>query len=84
MDTLKLLLFTAICSLMLTSCSASKNHEETVSTVEPQETTATDKVKDAADSVGDGAGDIIETQNGEMFSFRGADVDMKNKTITIK
>ena len=31
-----------------------------------------------------GAGDIIETQNGEMFSFRGADVDMKNKTITIK
>ena len=31
-----------------------------------------------------GAGDIIETHNGDMFSFRGADVDMKNKTITIK
>lgn len=31
-----------------------------------------------------GAGDIIENENGDMFSFRGADVDLKNKTVTIK
>lgn len=31
-----------------------------------------------------GAGDIIENENGDMFSFRGADVDFENKTVTIK
>ena len=31
-----------------------------------------------------GAGDIIETNDGNMFSFRGADVDFENKTITVK
>lgn len=31
-----------------------------------------------------GAGDIIETDNGNMYSFIGADVDFNNKTITVK
>lgn len=31
-----------------------------------------------------GAGDIIETENGDMFSFIGATVDFENKTIIVK
>lgn len=31
-----------------------------------------------------GAGDIIETDDGNMYSFIGADVDFNNKTITVK
>ena len=31
-----------------------------------------------------GAGDIIENENGDMFAFRGANVDFNNKTITLK
>ena len=31
-----------------------------------------------------GAGDIIETTSGDMFSFVGAQVDLDNKTITVK
>ena len=31
-----------------------------------------------------GAGDIIETDNGDMFSFIGASVDFENKIITAK
>ena len=31
-----------------------------------------------------GAGDIIQTDDGNMYSFLGADVDMDNKTINIK
>lgn len=31
-----------------------------------------------------GAGDIIETENGNMFSFRGANVDLENKIVTVK
>lgn len=31
-----------------------------------------------------GAGDIIENENGDMFSFRGADVDFEHKTVTLK
>ena len=31
-----------------------------------------------------GAGDIIETENGDMFSFRGANVDFANKTVIVK
>lgn len=30
-----------------------------------------------------GAGDIIELDNGELLSFRGADVDLKNKIIKV-
>ncbi|MBR3510904.1 MAG: 16S rRNA processing protein RimM [Alphaproteobacteria bacterium] len=30
-----------------------------------------------------GAGDIIELDNGEMVSFKNADVDIKNKTIVV-
>ncbi len=30
-----------------------------------------------------GAGDIIENENGDMFSFRGALVDFENKTVNI-
>ncbi len=30
-----------------------------------------------------GAGDILELDNGEMVSFNGADVDLKNKTINL-
>ena len=31
-----------------------------------------------------GAGDIIETQDGNMYSFKGAIVDFNNKTVTVK
>jgi len=31
-----------------------------------------------------GAGDIIENENGDMFSFRGADVDFEHKTVILK
>ena len=31
-----------------------------------------------------GAGDIIESSNGNMFSFIGAKIDLTNKTITVK
>ena len=31
-----------------------------------------------------GAGDIIENENGDMFSFRGANVDFENKIVTVK
>ena len=31
-----------------------------------------------------GAGDIIETKDGNMYSFKGAIVDFNNKTVTIK
>ena len=31
-----------------------------------------------------GAGDIIETENGDYISFIGADVDLNNKTIKVK
>ena len=31
-----------------------------------------------------GAGDIIETENGDMFSFLGAKVDFANKTVTVR
>ena len=31
-----------------------------------------------------GAGDIIELDNGEMVSFRGAEVDMENQMINVK
>lgn len=31
-----------------------------------------------------GAGDIIETDNGNMYSFKGAIVDFNNKTVTVK
>ncbi len=31
-----------------------------------------------------GAGDIVELDNGEMVSFVGADVDMKNKVLIVK
>ncbi len=31
-----------------------------------------------------GAGDIIETDGGDMISFAGADVDMENKVIRVK
>lgn len=31
-----------------------------------------------------GAGDIIETDGGNMYSFKGADVDAENKTVTVK
>ena len=31
-----------------------------------------------------GAGDIIENENGDMFSFRGANVDLENKTVMVK
>ena len=31
-----------------------------------------------------GAGDIIETNDGNMYSFKGADVDFKSKTVTVK
>jgi len=31
-----------------------------------------------------GAGDIIELDNGEMISFRGASVDFENKVINVK
>lgn len=31
-----------------------------------------------------GAGDIIESNNGNMFSFIGAKIDLTNKTITVK
>ena len=31
-----------------------------------------------------GAGDIIETDDGNMYSFKGADVDSENKTVTVK
>jgi len=31
-----------------------------------------------------GAGDIIETDDGNMYSFKGADVDFNNKTVTVK
>ena len=30
-----------------------------------------------------GAGDIIEIENGDMFSFRGANVDFENKIVNI-
>ena len=30
-----------------------------------------------------GAGDIIENENGDMFSFRGANVDFENRTVKI-
>lgn len=30
-----------------------------------------------------GAGDIIELENGEMVSFKGADVDLEHKTIKV-
>jgi len=31
-----------------------------------------------------GAGDIIETDNGNMYSFIGAEVNFDNKTVTVK
>ena len=31
-----------------------------------------------------GAGDIIETKDGNMYSFKGAVVDFNNKTVTVK
>ena len=31
-----------------------------------------------------GAGDIIETDDGNMYSFKGAIVDFNNKTVTVK
>ena len=31
-----------------------------------------------------GAGDIIETSVGNMYSFVGANVDFDNKTVTVK
>lgn len=31
-----------------------------------------------------GAGDIIETENGDMFSFKNAIVDFENKTVSVK
>jgi 16S rRNA processing protein RimM len=31
-----------------------------------------------------GAGDIIETSVGNMYSFKGAEVDLNNKTVTVK
>lgn len=31
-----------------------------------------------------GAGDILETDNGDMISFAGADVDLENKKIYVK
>ena len=31
-----------------------------------------------------GAGDIIETNDGNMYSFKGAVVDFNNKTVTVK
>ena len=31
-----------------------------------------------------GAGDIIETNDGNMYSFKGAIVDFNNKTVTVK
>ena len=31
-----------------------------------------------------GAGDIIENENGDMFSFIGADVDFENKIVVVK
>ena len=31
-----------------------------------------------------GAGDIIETTVGNLYSFKGADVDFNNKTVTVK
>lgn len=31
-----------------------------------------------------GAGDIIENENGDMFAFRGANVDFENKIVILK
>ena len=31
-----------------------------------------------------GAGDIIETSVGNLYSFKGAEVDLNNKTVTVK
>ncbi|HNY25288.1 MAG TPA: ribosome maturation factor RimM [Alphaproteobacteria bacterium] len=43
-----------------------------------------DKIGTVAAIQNFGAGDILELDNGEMVSFSGADVDLKNKTIYVK
>ena len=66
MNSLKLILFGALCASVLTSCSARENHASTVTKSSPEPTQVTEtkipekeNIKEDGDSVKDDAGNII-------------------------